>query len=293
MLTRSFACLSSTSSRQLVMTSFDLESYFRRINYDGETLPTLEVLNALTEAHVKSIPFENLDVVLNKPIELSDDAIFDKLVTKKRGGYCFEQNALLLRALEHLGFAAKPLSARVRLRFTTRDQMAPRTHMFVRVEIGKESFLTDVGMGSASLTSALKLVPDIEQATSHESRRIVKDGNLWFHQIRYGDIWQDACEFTLEEMPLIDREIANWFTSTHPRSHFRDRLVSAIALDKGQRLTLQNFEVTKRQRNGDAQKRQLQSNRELVDVLTNEFGLRLAANDSEHLLRVGLSEILK
>lgn len=265
------------------MSSFDLKSYFHRINYTGDTSPTLKTLHAITQAHTQSIPFENLDVLLNKPILLSDEAIFDKLVTNKRGGYCFEQNSLLLQALTHLGFVAKPLSARVRLRFATREPVAPRTHLFVRVEIGAESFMSDVGMGAASLTGALKLIPDIEQETPHELRRIVKEGSIWYHQIRYGDVWQDACEFTLEEMPLLDREIANWYTSTHPQSHFKSSLMVAKALDNGQRLTLQNFDLTKRERNGEAQKTQLQSKEELVDILKNKFGLVLSDGDRERL----------
>lgn len=268
------------------MASFDLKSYLQRINYTGDISPTLQTLHAVTQAHTKSIPFENLDVILSKPILLSDEAIFDKLVTKKRGGYCFEQNALMLQALLSLGFAAKPLSARVRLRFTTRDQVAPRTHLFVRVEIGNESYVTDVGMGAASLTGALKLIPDLEQETPHELRRIVKDGSIWYHQIRYGDVWQDACEFTLEEMPLLDREVANWYTSTHPQSHFKSSLMVARALDNGQRITLQNFDFTERALNGEAQKKQLQNNQELIDVLTNRFGLVLSDSDRSGLLAV-------
>lgn len=265
------------------MAAFDLKSYLQRINYTGNTSPTLQVLHGVTQAHTQSIPFENVDVILNKPILLSDEAIFEKLVTKKRGGYCFEQNSLMLQALNHLGFVVKPLSARVRLRFTDRAQVAPRTHLFVRVEIGEESFVTDVGMGAASLTGALKLIPDLEQETPHELRRIVKEGSIWYHQIRYGDLWQDACEFTLEEMPLLDREIANWYTSTHPQSHFKSSLMVARALDNGQRLTLQNFDLTQRARNGEAQKKQLQNNKELIDVLTNDFGLILSDSDRECL----------
>lgn len=265
------------------MTSFDLKSYLQRINYTGDTSPSLQTLNALTQAHAQAIAFENVDVILNKRIYLTDEAIFDKLVTKKRGGYCFEQNALLLQALTHLGFVAKPLSARVRLRFTTREPVAPRTHVFVRVEIGGESFITDVGMGSASLTGALKLVADLEQETPHELRRIVKEGHIWYHQVRYGDVWQDACEFTLEEMPLIDREIANWYTSAHPQSHFKGNIMVSLALGNGKRLNLHNYDLTIRARNGHSEKISLKNNSELVEALTNKFGLQLSESDREAL----------
>lgn len=263
--------------------SFDLKSYLQRIGCDGELKPTLETLNRLTEEHTKSIPFENLDVILNKGIFLSDEAIFDKLVTKKRGGYCFEQNALLLQALESLGFDVKPLSARVRVRFQTREPIAPRTHMFLRIEIDGESFLTDVGMGAASLTKALKLVPDIEQNTPHDTRRLVQDRGRWYQQVLYGTTWHDTNEFTLEEMPQLDREVANWYTSTHPQSHFKAQIIAARALGNGQRISLQNRELTRRDRNGDSQKNHLQTYQEFNYVLIHQFGLNLSEAECQDL----------
>jgi N-hydroxyarylamine O-acetyltransferase len=255
---------------------FDLKSYLRRINYTGEIAATFNVLTKVTEAHAKAIAFENIDAALSIPIQLSPETIFDKLVARNRGGYCFEQNGLLLWALESLGFDVKPVSGRVRLRFTDRSQVGPRTHVFLRVDIGKESFLTDVGMGSASLTGALKFIEDVEQETPHDTRRIVRDSNLWYHQVLYDGVWKDACEFTLEEMPPIDREIANWYTSTHPQSHFRDKLVAARARDNGERLSLENFDFTIRPKKGEAMKRKLLNHSELIDVLRNEFGLQLS-----------------
>lgn len=263
--------------------SFHLPSYFTRIGYRGPTAPTRETLDALTEAHTKAIPFENLDVILGRGIQLTEEAIFDKLVTRKRGGYCFEQNALLLMALQHLGFEVKPISGRVRVRFATREPDAPRTHVFLRVEIAGQSYLTDVGIGAASLTKALRLVLDEEQATPHDTRRIEKVGNRYYHQVRYSDTWIDASEFTLEEMPLIDREVANWYTSTHPQSHFRSSVIAARALDGGRRISLQNLELVLRERGKDPVKRQLTSAAEFHRTLTGEFGLGLDQTDTQKL----------
>src|SRR5450432_655081 len=224
----------------------DIDAYFARIDCCGPREPTLPVLHAITSAHVQSIPFENLDVLLGRPIDLEIAALFRKLVCDRRGGYCFEQNGLLLHVLRALGFDASPLSARVRLH-RPRDYVPPRTHMFIRVELEGESWLTDVGVGGASLTAAIRLRSDAEQSTPHEPRRIVREGVRLFHQVRFGTEWQDICEFTLEEMPAIDRELANWFTSAHPQSHFKDRLMVARALPDGGRLTLLNRELSTRQ----------------------------------------------
>ena len=254
----------------------DLAAYFRRIGYSGRTVPNLALLSALTRAHTQSIPFENLDVLLGRPIALEPEALFQKLVVDGRGGYCFEQNGLFLEVLRELGFRVTPISARVRLQ-RPRDFTPPRTHVFIRVELGDESWLTDVGVGGLSLTSPLRLATSAEQATLHEPRRIIREGASLFHQVRFGAEWQDVCEFTLEEMPAIDRELANWYTSAHPKSHFKNRLLVARAAPEGQRVTLLNDELTLRERYGTATKRHIASAEELLDVLRKLFGLSFPA----------------
>ena len=194
----------------------DLDAYCARVGYDGPRAPTLPALHAITAAHTRTIPFENLDVLLGRGIDLDPAAIFAKLVVQRRGGYCFEQNGLLLMVLEALGFRVAPISARVRWQ-RPRDFTPPRTHVVLRVELDGTSWLTDVGVGGMSLTAALRLEADIEQATPHEPRRLLREGGRWFHQVRLGDAWHDVCEFTLEEMPAIDRELGNWYTSAHPQ----------------------------------------------------------------------------
>src|SRR6185369_8535357 len=89
----------------------NLDAYFARIGYTGPREPTLAVLDDIVARHTCTIPFENLDVLLGRGISLADDAVERKLVSDVRGGYCFEQNSLLQRALMALGFVVKPLSA--------------------------------------------------------------------------------------------------------------------------------------------------------------------------------------
>jgi len=256
--------------------SIDIDAYLARIGYRGPVAPTLETLHDIASAHVQAIPFENLDVLLGRRIDLSTAALQEKLVRQRRGGYCFEQNGLLLAVLEAIGFHPRPLSARVRIH-RPRDYLPPRTHLFVRLELGGESWLADVGVGALSLTSAIRLFAPGEQPTPHEPRRIVREGALLFHQARFGDEWHDVYEFTLEEMPPIDRELANWFTSTHPDSHFRSRLMVARALPDGARKTLLNRELTFRQRGGVAEARMISTPEELRSVLARDFDLHFPA----------------
>lgn len=251
----------------------DLDLYFSRIGHRGARTPTLEALNAIVNAHVQAIPFENLDVLLGRGIDLAPEALEQKLLRERRGGYCFEQNALLLHVLGALGFDVHPLSARVRYQ-RPRDFTPARTHLFVRVEL-EESWLADVGVGAMSVTSALRLAEEGPQETPHETRRLLRENGRIYHQVLFGEEWHDVCEFTLEEMPLVDRELGNWYTSAHPQSHFKNRLWVARAGHDGERRTLLNREFSLRSRTGEATVRTIASPAELLEVLAADFGLVL------------------
>jgi N-hydroxyarylamine O-acetyltransferase len=272
----------------------DLALYFERI---GVALPTgvptrpgLELLNTIVSAHVRAIPFENLDVLLGRPIDLSPAAVEHKLLVSRRGGYCFEQNTLLMYVLRALGYSVTPIGARVRVS-RPRNETPPRTHVFLRVELEDGPWLCDVGIGGLSLASALRLVTDVTQPTPHEPRRIVSQGEwrglglrapdaVLYHQAYFDDAWHDVCEFTLEEMPEIDRQLANWYTSAHPGSHFKSRLLVALATPSG-RKTLLDRRFTVRA-DGASQTRVLGTPAELVELLQHEFGLSLPAGVVPH-----------
>ncbi len=249
-----------------------LQAYFQRIGYRGPRLPELATLNGIIAAHVQTIPFENLDVLLGRPMSLEPQALLQKLVHHRRGGYCFEQNGLLLEVLRMLDFDVVPLSARVRLQ-RPRDFTPPRTHMFLQVTIDGEPWLADVGVGGLSPTAALAMNSPLPQATPHEPRRLLREGQLTFHQVELGGDWQDVYEFTHEQMPRIDREVAHWFTATSPASHFRNRLLVARAGPNGTRHTILNREYSERAASGHATKQMIASPDELLRVLDEKFGL--------------------
>lgn len=117
------------------MTALDLQAYLRRIGYQGAVEPTRRVLEALHLAHATHIPFENLDILLGRPIALDLASLQSKLVARRRGGYCFEHNLLFAAVLREFGFEPTLLAARVRFRTTA---VLPRTHMLLLVE-GEEA----------------------------------------------------------------------------------------------------------------------------------------------------------
>src|SRR5690349_15099497 len=130
------------------LSPLDLDAYLDRIGYAGPRLPTRRVLEGLHLAHTTHVPFENLDILLGRPIRLDLDSLQAKLVRDRRGGYCFEQNTLFAAGLEQMGFAVTRLAARVRF---GASRLLPRTHMLLRVDVEGEPFLADVGFGGSGL----------------------------------------------------------------------------------------------------------------------------------------------
>src|SRR5687768_13177258 len=120
------------TSPQLV-SEFDLGAYLQRIGYEGETSPELNILRALVTQHVETIPFENLNPLLRRPVLLDVKSLQRKLIHDRRGGYCYEQNLVLKHALESLGFRVTGLAARV-VWESPEGHITPRSHMLLRVD---------------------------------------------------------------------------------------------------------------------------------------------------------------
>jgi len=217
----------------------DLAAYLERIDYAGELLPSLAVLEALHLAHATHIPFENLDVLLRKPIRLDLAGIQAKLVTGGRGGYCFEQNLLFAAALEAVGFRVEPLAARVRY---GAGRTLPRTHMTLRVTVDGEPWLADVGFGAEGLLLPVPLVPGQEVEHFAWTYRVMEEGPAWVLQSLKPDGWFDLYAFTLEPQLTVDYEVANHYVSTHPDSRFVQTLTVQLPAPEGRRI-LKNREL--------------------------------------------------
>jgi N-hydroxyarylamine O-acetyltransferase len=249
----------------------NLDAYFHRIGCAGPHAANLETLRAILTGQAKSIPFENLDVLLNRGVRLDLSSIERKLVHDRRGGYCFEQNTLLAAVLRRLGFTVTTLMARVRWQVPVGVTM-PQTHMVLRVDLDGQPWLADAGFGGLGLDAPIRLDTEDEQGSGTEPRRLVRQGRHLLQQIRLGDTWNDVYTFTLDEAAPIDFEVANWYTSTHPNSRFRQNLVVA-RLAEGRRIAVQNSEFTTRHLDGRAERRTIEDADALLDILAAEFGL--------------------
>lgn len=251
---------------------FDLDAYSSRIGFSGRLEPTWAVLDALAHLHVSSIPFENLDILRGLPIKLDPASLEQQLVYNRRGGYCFQQNGFMLGVLRQIGFDVTPLSGRVRLGLE-RSVIPPRTHLTLSVRLEGEDWIFDAGVGGGSLTSIIRRSSTDEQATRHETRRIVQDEERFFHQMYSEGRWMDVYEFTGEEMPEIDREVANWWTSTSPDAKFSKNLMASRALPNGERIGLLSDTLTRRRGGTVLKSRTIHYADELLDVLKENFGL--------------------
>lgn len=254
---------------------FDLEAYLKRVGYSGPREPTAATLEALHLAHATHIPFENLDVLLGRPIRLDLASLQAKLVAGGRGGYCFEHNLLFAAALARLGFELKMVAAKVRHRG---DKDLPRTHMLLMVTIEEGAdWVADVGFGGEGL-----LLP-VPFATGRETRhhawtyRIIEEKQgLWLLQSRRQDSWANLYCFTLEAQTQADCEMANHYTSTHPDSPFVHTLTAQLPTPAA-RQVLRNRELVTDRGGGNVARRTLRDDDELLDVLAGTFGLRFPA----------------
>jgi N-hydroxyarylamine O-acetyltransferase len=241
------------------------------VGWTGPRTPTLDVLSGLCLRHTSSVPFENLDILLGQPIRLDLASVADKIVNRRRGGYCFEQNTLFQSVLSQMGFRVTPLGARVRLGVPP-DVQTPRTHMLLRVDLDDASYVADVGFGFTP-TGPLRLEPGLEQPLHLNTYRIARQGSQWTLEILQPEGFAPGYIFTEEPCLPVDYEVANHFTSTHPRSFFTlGPLVVRHDPEHGVRHVLRGREWTLR-RGGDVETQAVTTPARALQVLAEHFNL--------------------
>lgn len=255
----------------------DLDAYLARIGYDGPREPTLQVMSAIHALHPAAIPFENLDPLLGRPVSLDLDALQSKLLGQRRGGYCFEQNALFRSSLEALGFAVTPLIARVVWMSPPGQPLGPRNHMLLKVDLPEGPYIADVGFGGQLSSAPLKLEAGIEQPTAEAVLRLTAAGDSLIAETLLPAGWAPMYRFTLEPAESSDYVLSNWYTSTHPRFLLTTNLL-AERLTPEVRTSLFNTRLTRRYPDGRADVVELSNPEALVRALDVEFGLTSPAD---------------
>jgi N-hydroxyarylamine O-acetyltransferase len=251
---------------------FDLNSYFKRINYNGSTDVSEGTLRDLHIAHTLSVPFENLDVFYRRPILLDETSLYKKIVKEKRGGYCFEMNGIFSLVLQKMGFKVTNLLARVTINGT---QYTTKTHQAILVETGGIRWLADVGFGNDGIIAPLVLEENTEQQQFAHTYRLTNHSAFgYLLQKKEQDRYNPLYAFTLEECFPEDFLMSNHFTSTFPGSFFLTMRMCTIPT-KGGRITLtdSHFKVVKE---NDVLDKPIADESEFTTLSKEHFDLDLA-----------------
>src|ERR1700761_443753 len=272
--------------------TLDLAGYFARIGYDGAADPTLDVLQDLVTAHTRSIAFENLDPLLGVPVDdLGPEALVDKLVHRRRGGYCYEHNGLMGYVLEELGFGVRRFAARVVWTNAPGSPVPAQTHTLLGVAPpgAPQLLLVDVGFGGQTPTSPLRLETGSVQQTTHEPYRLQdRRGGLVLEAL-IRDEWQPLYEFSTRTAPPIDLKVGSWYVSTHPSSHFVTNLMASMVTADG-RCNLSDRRLSLH-RNGQTEKIVLPDAAAVVDTLIDRFGINVADTGERSALEARIDEL--
>jgi len=248
-------------------TAIDIDAYRARIGDRGPLTTDLDTLKRIHLAHVMTIPFENLDIHLGKPIAIDLKSVAEKIIDRHRGGYCFEQNTLFAGVLEELGYRVTRLGARVGFGDV---RALKRTHMVLLVNADGEDYIADVGFGAGELLEPMPFV--VDQPVSQYGRTFTlreRDGLFTLQEATHEQ--RDLYHFTLDEAYDVDRVVANHYISTHPESSFVKTLtvqlegIDARWILRGR--TLQTIDK------GETSELEIGGDRQLLDVLATTFDL--------------------
>lgn len=249
----------------------DTARYLKRINYDGPLDVSAETLRELHLAHLYTVPFENLSIHAHEPIVLDSDALFQKIVERRRGGFCYEANGAFASLLRALGFDVTMLSAEVARGGGEFSQ--PFDHMALMVTLDEERCLADVGFGESFL-EPLRIDTTTEQVQGDQAFKIVPDGGHLVLLRRLADGWEPKYRFTLEPREFAHYEEMCRYHQTSPQSHFTQNRICSLPTPAG-RKTLSGMRFLVSAKDSLAE-RTLTTPAEYDEILREEFGITMS-----------------
>ena len=272
---------------------FKLAGYLARIGLEGGPSATLSTLTAVMNGHMRSIPFENISVVQGKKINMGADDVFDKLVTARRGGYCFEQNNLLSAGLKSLGYTVLPILCRVRWGKKP-DQETAFTHMCLKVEIEGEWWLADVGFAGTNSMAPVNLsIGDAPQQLPEGVFRVSSEGLMGGYSFLEMQDRSDACVwralYSWNDVPALgpDLDAMNWFSCTFPSSRFTNQFFCCRIVDDERRHVLNDVYVRRKMSGEMVEEEKIESKERLMEIVEDVMLIQLP-EDTE-----GIDKFLK
>lgn len=253
----------------------DLDEYAQRVGYTGAFTHSVETLYGIHRAQALSVPFENLDIHLGRPIKIDPASIIAKIVRQQRGGYCYEVNGLFLLVLKQLGFSTTSLAAR---NIIAGYPLRQKSHQITLAELNGRRWLLDLGFGGNNPIEPIPFEINTAFEQFGDYYRLMTDEKFGYVlQLKMLGEWRSLYGFTLEEYYPSDFAMMNYFNSTSPTASFtQQRMCARPTLQN--RITLVNYELKIRQRSGEAETKFLEPGAAYLQALKEYFGIELAAD---------------
>ncbi|MCX6075250.1 MAG: arylamine N-acetyltransferase [Campylobacterales bacterium] len=219
----------------MTASNFNISDYLVRIGYDGEVRPDITTLTQLVQKQLRSIPFENTEVQAGRIPSMIPEDIVDKVLIRKRGGYCYEINGVFAMALSAIGFewyfaGARPMFYPMR---------RPKTHMVVIVRVGGRDYLCDTGFGGYALRAPIEIVEGEAVQDGDRFRMELIDGEYVLSSL-VQDEWQRQYGFALQPQEWIEFSLANYFNATHPDTIFTQKKLAIMQTPNGRKILVDN-----------------------------------------------------
>jgi len=257
----------------------DIAAYLKRIHYAGPIKPDAQTLVGLQRAHLLTVPFENLDIPLKRPIRLEEAALWDKIIIRKRGGFCYELNGLFARLLREIRFDVTYLNARV---YNHKGELGiDFDHLALLVEAPdrSERWLADVGFGD-SFNEPLRFEDQGEQVQGLRAYRLEKTSEGYITwQKNYDGSWEREYLFDLLPHQFPEEYLsACQYHQTSPQSSFTQSSIISRATPDG-RVSLEEGRLILTQ-NGQRMERPIEDREEYEALLKQYYGITLEQEDS-------------
>ena len=262
------------------MLNDKIRAYLARINAEEFTDVSVDNLASLQKAHIMSVPYENYDIWSSKSTSLAYDVLFDKIVVRKRGGYCFELNGLFGWLLRELGYEVEEYFGR-----WLKDEVLTvpaRRHRILKVKVENREFIADVGVGQRTFLIPLEFIYDKVQNREGVDYRIVKnERGEAVVELMSNDKWIQVYSFDLAPQAPIDFTYVHYFCSNEPSSVFRNNLFVHLPNTNGRKsiatvqdpetgLMTQKLSISEGER---SETQFLRSEEELKKALSEHFGV--------------------
>jgi len=260
------------------MNDRQAEAYLERIGYTGSRELTGSTLDGLIKAHIGSVPFENLDIYEWHQVPSLEEAdLYEKIVGRHRGGYCFEQNTLFGALLDALGFPVYPIVVRL---LGGPGPLRPYAHKGLIVSAEGRNWYCDVGFGGPGPKGVVEIREGEQEVGGILFRGTMRPENFLIERLD-GDVWTEVMYFAERPIEPCDFLPLNFYTAREEHSYFlTDRMLNLTLPNGSKALTGTHFTLRE---NGKVTERDVTTKEELEQLMREEYGIDVVLPDAAKL----------